>query len=118
MLKRVTHLSSARIIFGITALIVVYFLFIFAGSRFRAEQVNSQRSQLQEEITSMQSRYDQLQTLEEYLQSDEYVEKVAREQLGLVKPGETGIVILPTQPSPTPAPGSEPAANWWDTITQ
>ena len=118
MLKRVTHLSSAKIVFGITALIVVYFLFIFAGSRFRAEQVNSQRSQLQEEIAGMQSRYDQLQTLEEYLQSDEYVEKVAREQLGLVKPGETGIVILPTEPSPTPAPGSVPAANWWDTITQ
>jgi len=117
-LKRVAHLSSAKIIFGITALIVVYFLFIFAGSRFRAEQVNSQRSQLQDEISSMQTRYDQLQTLEQYLQSDEYVEKVAREQLGLVKPGETGIVILPTQPSPTPVPGSEPAANWWDTITQ
>lgn len=117
-MKSVVHLSSAKIIFGITALIVVYFLFIFAGSRFRAEQVNSQRSQLQEEITSMQTRYDQLKTLEDYLQSDEYVEKVAREQLGLVKPGETGIVILPTLPSPTPAPGSEPVGNWWDTITR
>jgi cell division protein DivIC len=107
-----------KVVFGITALIVVYFLFIFAGSRFRAEQVNSQRTQLQDEISSMQSRYDRLQTLEQYLRSDEYVEQVAREQLGLVKPGETGIVILPTQPSPTPAPGSEPADNWWDTITQ
>ena len=117
-MKGFAHLSSARIIFGITALIVVYFLFNFAGSRFRAEQVNSQRSQLQEEIASMQSRYDRLQTLEQYLQSDEYVEKVAREQLGLVKPGETGIVVLPMRPSPTPAPGSEPADNWWDTITR
>ncbi len=117
-MRRVTHLSPAKIIFAITALIVVYFLFIFAGSRFRAEQVNSQRSQLQEEISSMQSRYDQLQNLEKYLQSDEYVEKVAREQLGLVKAGETGIVILPTQPSPTPAPGSAPPGNWWDTITR
>jgi cell division protein DivIC len=118
VLRGITRLSSGRIIFGITALIVVYFLFIFAGSRFRAEQVNSQRSQLQQEISSMQSKYDSLQTLEQYLQSDEYVEKIAREQLGLVNPGETGIVVLPMQPSPTPIPGSEPPANWWDTISR
>lgn len=118
MLKRVAPFSSAKIIFGITALIVVYFLFNFAGSRFRAQQVSSQRSQLQQEIVSMEARYDQLKSLEDYLQSDEYVEKVARQQLGLVKAGETGIVILPTQPSPSPVPGSQPAENWWDTITR
>jgi cell division protein DivIC len=116
-IKSVAHLSSAKIIFGITALIVVYFLVIFAGSRFRAEQADNQRSQLQAEIDSMQERYERLQALEQYLQSDEYVEKIAREQLGLVKPGETGVVILPLQPSPAPSPGA-PSGNWWDQITQ
>jgi cell division protein DivIC len=113
----VFHLTATKIIFAVTALIVVYFLFIFAGSRFRAQQVSSQRSQLEQEIGSMQSRYDQLQSLESYLQSDAYVEKVAREQLGLVNPGETGIVIVPTQPSPTPVAGSA-SGNWWDSISQ
>jgi cell division protein DivIC len=117
VLKGFPHLSSAKIIFGITALIVVYFLVTFAGSYFRARQADNQVSQLQNQIDGMSSQYDRLQALEQYLQSDDYVEKAAREQLGLVKPGETGIVVLPTQPSPTPAPGSV-GDNWWQTITQ
>jgi cell division protein FtsL len=117
VLKGFAHLTSAKIIFGVTALIVVYFLVIFAGSRFRAEQADNQRSQLQHDIADMKARYERLQSLEQYLQSDEYVEKAAREQLGLVMPGETGIVILPTQPSPAPVDGSAPG-NWWDSITQ
>jgi cell division protein DivIC len=115
VVRSLVHLSPAKIVFAITALIVVYFLFIFMGSRLRAGQVNGQRSQLQQEINSMQSRYDQLQSVEQYLQSDAYVEKTAREQLGLVNPGESGIVIIPSQPSPTPGANS---TNWWDTISQ
>jgi cell division protein FtsB len=117
VLKGLPHLSSARVIFGITALIVVYFLVTFAGSYFRARQADNQASQLQNQIDSMSSQYDRLQALEQYLQSDDYVEKAAREQLGLVKPGEIGIVALPTQASPTPVPGAV-GDNWWQTITQ
>ena len=117
MLKGFPHLSSAKIIFGITALIVVYFLVTFAGSYFRARQADNEVSQLQSQIDGMSGQYDRLQALEQYLQSDDYVEKAAREQLGLVKPGEIGIIALPTQPSPTPAPGAA-GDNWWQTITQ
>ena len=42
MLKGFPHLSSAKIIFGITALIVVYFLVTFAGSYVRAQQADNQ----------------------------------------------------------------------------
>jgi cell division protein FtsB len=117
VLKGFPHLSSAKIIFGITALIVVYFLVTFVGSYIRAQQADNQVAQLQNQIGSMSSQYDRLQALEQYLQSDDYVEKAAREQLGLVKPGEIGIVALPTQPSPTPQPGAA-GDNWWQTITQ
>jgi cell division protein DivIC len=117
VLKGFPHLSSAKIIFGITALIVVYFLVTFAGSYVRAQQADNQVAQLQTQIDSMSSQYDRLRALKQYLQSDDYVEKAAREQLGLVKPGETGIVVVPTQPSPTPAPGAV-GDNWWQTITQ
>lgn len=117
LLNRFPHLSSSKIIFGVTALIVVYFLVTFAGSYFRAQQVDTQRTQLQQQIDDYSSQYQRLQALEQYLQSDDYIEQAAREQLGLVKPGETGIVVVPTQPSPTPAPG-DTSGNWWETITQ
>jgi hypothetical protein len=46
---------------------------------------------------------------------------VAREQLGLVREGETGIVVISTVPSPTPTPGAGPDAGrqlWWDVLTR
>lgn len=55
------------------------------------------------------------------LEDPEYQEKLAREQLGLVRPGETAYVIVPT-PTATAAPDPEPeeAAPWyrhlWDWV--
>lgn len=102
---------------GVTALIVVYFLFTFVGNAIRGHQLNTQEAQLNAEIRAQQEKYQQLQALEQYLQSDEYIEEVAREQLGLVKPGETGIVAVPTQPSPTPDPNAPDPDLWWEVLT-
>jgi cell division protein FtsB len=40
------------------------------------------------------------------LQQPSYIERVAREQLGLVRPGEIAIVLVP---KPTPDPTPKPA---------
>ena len=103
-------------VIGVTVLIVVYFLFTFAGNAIKGHQLNQQENQLNDEIASMQDQYQRLQALEQYMKSDEYIEAVAREQLGLVKPGETGIVAVPTQPSPTPAPDSANPDLWWEAL--
>lgn len=110
------QLSAAKVVIGVTALIVVYFLFTFAGNAIKAHQLNQQEGQLNAEIGSLQEKYQSLQALEQYLKSDEYIEEIAREQLGLVKPGETGIVAIPTQPSPTPAPDAPNSDLWWEVL--
>ncbi|MDI6710698.1 MAG: septum formation initiator family protein [Thermoanaerobacterales bacterium] len=72
---------------------------------------------MQESVAEMQARVEELQTKNQglwerlhVLQSDGYIEQVARERLGLVKPGETRVVPLPQgQASPDashPAPAS------------
>ena len=104
--------------FAVTALIVVYFLVTFAANAIRSNQLGEQEARLQAEIDDLQERYQRLQSLEEYLRSDEYVESVAREQLGLVHKGETAIVVLPAQPTPTPAPGEAPTDLWWDILVR
>jgi len=106
------------VVIGFTVLIVVYFLFTFAGNAIKGHQLNQQESQLNQEIAGIQDKYQRLQALEQYLNSDEYVEQVAREQLGLVMPGETGIVAVPTQPSPTPAPDASDPNLWWEVLVQ
>jgi cell division protein FtsB len=80
----------------------------------RSHQLSGEEDRLQSEIDDLETRYERLRALDDYLNSDEYIEAVAREQLGLVKPGETAFIAIPTQPSPTPAVGESDL--WWETL--
>lgn len=113
---RLPQLSAVQIVAGVTALIVVYFLVTFAGNFVRGEQLDREEQRVQAEIDSLREHYERLQALEQYLQSDEYIEAIAREQLGLVREGEVAIVAIPTQPSPTPAPGEPRPDLWWEVL--
>lgn len=96
--------------------VVAYFLAAGALNAIRAHHLKQQEADLRAEIQQMQSRYQRLDALKSYLNSDEYIETVAREQLGLVKPGEVGFVAISTVPSPTPAPGTAQPELWWDVL--
>lgn len=115
MRKRLPRFSATRLIFLGAACMVVYFLASGAANLVRSHQLTQEESSLQSEIDGLESRYERLLALEQYMESDEYIEAIAREQLGLVKPGETAFIAIPTQPSPTPEPGS--ATNlWWEVL--
>jgi cell division protein FtsL len=115
--RGLTKLSAGRVIFACTAVVVVYFLAMFAVNVVQSRHVIDQEERLEADIAELQARYERLQSIQHYLASDQYIEAVAREQLGLVKPGETGFVAISTQPTPTPAPGEEPGL-WWEALTR
>lgn len=102
---------------GVTALIVGYFLVTGATTALRASRLSEREGRLEAEIAGLQQRYERLEALRQYLASDEYVEAVAREQLGLVREGETSIIVISTAPSPTPDPDQpEEDELWWQTL--
>ena len=115
MFRRLPKISSTRIVLAVTAVIVGYFLVTGATTALRSNQLNEREDRLQAEITELEDRYERLQGLREYLDSDEYIEAVAREQLGLVRKGETSIVVISTAPTPD---ADEPEENelWWETL--
>ena len=100
-----------------TALIVIYFLAMFAMNLIQSQQLNDEEARLLAEIEDLNSRYERLQKLEVYLNSDAYIEAIAREQLGLVKAGEVSFVAISTKPTATPAPGEEPPL-WWQALAR
>lgn len=100
----------------VTAVAVVYFLITGAVNTVRSHQLRQEEGQLRSDIQRLESRYQRLQALKDYLNSDEYIEAVAREQLGLVREGETGFVVISTVPTPTPAPGEAQPELWWDLL--
>ncbi len=115
--RRFPRITGTRIVLGVTAIIVGYFLVIGATTGLRAGHLNDRENRLEADIAALQQRYERLEALREYLGSDEYIEAVAREQLGLVSKGETSIVVISTAASPTPEPDqSEEDELWWESL--
>lgn len=54
----------------------------------RIAAADQQISELDSQTKSEEKRTDEIKDLQEYMQSDEYKEQVARDKLGMVKDGE------------------------------
>ena len=52
------------------------------------QKVNANASSLDSQIEEEKQRTDDITALKEYMQTDEYIEKTAREKLGMVKDNE------------------------------
>jgi cell division protein FtsL len=93
-------------------------------------RLNQQTEALQAEVAALRAENIQLQADIEQARTDTAIETIAREQLGLIKPGDRPVVLVssasssssPAPPgpaaAPTPAPAPAPAApawrQWWD----
>ncbi|MDK2784642.1 MAG: hypothetical protein PWQ41_295 [Bacillota bacterium] len=73
--------------------LVLYFVYSSSKQVQLALELRAKLERVNKEIAATQQRTEELRREIEYLKSDAYVEKVAREELGLVKPGE--IIFMP-----------------------
>jgi len=94
--RRNFNLSRSKLPVIVIVLLMLY-ISISLGSRF--DQLYAMQRNLdamQTEIEDLHNKntglYEQLESME----SNDYIEQVAREKLGLVKPGEARIVTVPT----------------------
>jgi cell division protein FtsB len=84
-------------------------------------RLNQDADALRAEVVSLRSENIQLQKQIELARTDAAIEAIAREQLGLIKPGDHPLVLISpaAQPAaaPTPAPNPAPLPawrQWWD----
>ncbi|HIS81068.1 MAG TPA: septum formation initiator family protein [Candidatus Scatomonas merdavium] len=76
---------------GITSVVCLLMVILLVqGQRLNAQaSANEQRmAELEQQIEDENQRTQEIGDLEEYMQSDEYLEKVAKDKLGLIKDGE------------------------------
>ena len=98
-----------RALLGATlaGLAVIALLFVFV---YPTETYLSQRGQLgaaQTHLAQLQRATAEIERQSKALQSDTAVERIAREQYGLVRPGETPYVLVPAAaPTPTTTPAT------------
>jgi cell division protein FtsB len=87
----------------------------YGGAYWDEYRLGREADRLARELEQLRQQNVQLREEIRLLNTPEYVERLAREQLGLVKPGEIAVILVQPTPAPTPAPAApEPAAEpWW-----
>ena len=113
---------------------LVTLLFLLLGAAFLTQVVPyRQIIDAQRQVATAQGRLDTLQTENEALQADvealstdEEIEKLAREKLGYVRPGETAYIVLdppgsneaePAETTPIPVPEKTWVDRLWEFVT-
>lgn len=69
----------------------------YVNGYIQIAKIKSEIKRVQEEIKAVEAHNEELKQELAYLQSDEYIEKVARQELGLVRPGETAVRVASPQ---------------------
>lgn len=83
--KRAIRLKPARIL---VFLVAGYLLFSAGSEQLRLMRLNAHRDEYAREIEQYRVQNDLLRQQIDMLSTDDYIEKMARERLGLVKQGE------------------------------
>ncbi len=76
----------------VCVLVLVYFAVSFLRQEKRMRELNAENALLQQELSELQLQRSALEGDLENASTDEYIERVAREELGFVKEGEIKFV--------------------------
>ncbi len=88
--SRIRQGNTAMLIILAVVLVLLAVLLI-EGQRMQKKIASNETklSQVETQIEEENQRTQEIQELEEYMQSQEYIEKTAKDKLGLIKDGET-----------------------------
>lgn len=88
MKKKQKRGENNVIVMCICSLVIIYFISLLYNQQITINNYNSQMEMYQTEITKNNKIQECLISGDENLSEDAFIEKVAREELGLVKPYE------------------------------
>ncbi|WP_333871425.1 septum formation initiator family protein [Desulforamulus putei] len=106
--------GRSKLVLILSVVVVAYVVFSLGNQFKKLQAMQSNMESLQSQVQELKSRNAALREEIKQIKSDSYVEQVAREQLGLVKPGETLVVQAQSQqenykkPQPVPAKENKP----------
>jgi cell division protein FtsB len=105
--------GPVHVVLAVAALFLALFLYSAVQTAAQTYRLHEQRRELTYEVDELRRQHAELQGLREYLSSDEYLEAVARTQFGLVRPGETAVLVDgPTKPRPERTADQR----WWEAL--
>lgn len=95
-------------------IIIIGLLLIVNLTRSLSQLVKSweKMDQVKKEITMTQKKNEELKAKLEKVQSQEFIEEVARNKLGLAKEGEVVVILPAIEPEATKAAEEKNIPNW------
>ena len=103
----------APIVVALAVVAIGYLAFSTARYVVHNYQLRGEEQQLQRDVDQLERDHEDLTAVRDYLESDEYIEYVARRTLGLVRPGETLVVVSGSEPVAAAPLHRTPGAPWW-----
>jgi len=94
--KKSFNLSRSRIPILIGVFLLAYMAFSFYSQFNKLANMHNDVSSIQQQMKDLQQKNASLREELRMVQSDAYIEKTAREKIGLIKPGETR--VIPVEP--------------------
>lgn len=88
MIRVQSSKNFTRFILGLFLVVAAYFAYTMFTQQQLIDQQNTQKAQLETQLAHLQGSNESLQRQIESTTTDAYIEDVAREKLGWVKPGE------------------------------
>lgn len=89
------RLSKSKLPLLVVVLLLVYLAVTFS-SQFKAlSSMQRDVGDIEQQVFELKQKNEELRVELRRVQSDAFIEKTAREQLGLVKAGETRIIAIP-----------------------
>jgi len=111
-------LTDKRVIVAALAIILVMLLVDFNQRMVLLSKLRGQEKVLNEKYAQLESTLTALETELAYAQSDQSVEKWAREEAGMIQEGDIPIVLLPpttqVRTPPPPEPEVEDKVQPWE----
>lgn len=108
--------GPVQMVFAVAALLLGLFLYAGVQTASHTFRLQSEVDDLQVEVYDLRVQRAELEGLREYLRSDEYVEAVARAEFGLVRAGETAVVVDAAGDDHPERPTREPGQRWWEAL--
>lgn len=88
------NISKSRLPAVVLSLLLVYLVISFCSQFSKLSSMQRDVRNIQQQVQEMQQKNAALREELRLAQSDAYIEKTAREKIGLIKPGETRIVTV------------------------
>ncbi|MGQ9497413.1 MAG: FtsB family cell division protein [Desulfotomaculales bacterium] len=105
--RRRFNLARSKLPYIFLALLLAYFAISVTTELGKLWYMQRNIADMEQSVRELRKKNEALWDKVKLLQSDAHVEKVAREKLGLVKPGETRVVPVPAAPEQA-APAPDP----------